>query len=256
MERAIGLISDYGLKDHYVGTVHAVIKGVNPEATVVDITHNVRPFDVVDAALKLKWSFKYFPAGSVFLILVDPDPAADPIIVATESYFLVCPNNGVGSFMFEEQPPEVAYRITADHYFLNVGTGNFRGRDQLAPIAAELLRLQSPMHLGEKMELSEVKRFKLPSPVKHPEGFYETFVLDVDHFGNLILNFPYSGEAPSAVEISGMRVGKFSEDFKGLKQGELFISVNPESYLQVVAYMSSASKLLKAGRGAKVKVYF
>jgi len=168
MTSLIAVISDFGLKDHYAGTIHGVINQIAPETKVVDITHSVRPFDVVDGALKLKWSYRYFPSGTIFLCLVDPDPSAIPIIVTTENYFLVCPNNGIGSLMFEEEPPEAAHRITAEHYFINRGkSGNFRSRDQLAPIAAELSRLQTASHLGEEIDLKQIKRFRLP----HPSAF-------------------------------------------------------------------------------------
>jgi S-adenosylmethionine hydrolase len=255
MKSLVALLSDYGLKDHYVGTVHGVIKSTSPDTEVIDITHQVRPFDVVDGALKLKWAYKYFPVGTVFLCLVDPDPTAEPIIVSTEKYFLVCPNNGVGSLMFEEEPPEVLYRITADHYFIK-GRGNFRGRNQLAPIAAELSRLQSAQHLGEEMNLSRLKRFKLPTPKPLGSGAFEAIVLDIDAFGNLITNFIFTERLPIAAEVNGVRIEKVSDRFAGLKKGELFISVSPENHIQIVAYMASAAKLLKAVRGTKVKLYF
>ncbi|NPB03668.1 MAG: SAM-dependent chlorinase/fluorinase [Thermotogae bacterium] len=255
MEEIVGIISDYGLKDHYVGTVHAVIKGISPSIQIVDISHQVRAFDILDAALKLKWSYGYFPVGTVFLCLVDPEPEALPIIVSTERYFLVCPNNGVGSLMFEEEPPQALYKITAEHYFIE-GRGNFRGRNQLAPIAAELSRLQSARHLGEEMELSQLKRFKLPAPKPLGNDAFECIVLDVDHFGNLITNFVFDGKLPKVAEINGVRIEKSSDNFAGFEKGELFISVNPENHIEIVAYMASAAKLLKAGRGAKVKLYF
>ncbi|SMO54062.1 hypothetical protein SAMN06269117_10959 [Balnearium lithotrophicum] len=255
MSNVIAVISDYGLKDHYVGTVHGVIYQNNPEAKVIDITHFVRPFDVVDGALKLKWSYKYYPIGTVFLCLVDPNPKDELIIVTTEKYFVVCPNNGIGSLMFEEEPAGSVYRITAEHYFIS-GLGNFRGRNQLAPIAAELARLQSPIYLGEEVEIGKLKRFRLPDPQRLGENMYETLVLDVDYFGNLILNFRYQGSLPKEVEINGVKITNSSETFRGERKGELFVSVNPENYLQVVAYMGNASKLLNATRGTKVKISF
>ncbi|ADU97623.1 protein of unknown function DUF62 [Thermovibrio ammonificans HB-1] len=254
MEKVIALLSDFGLKDHYVGTVHGVIRSITPEAKIVDITHSVRPFDLVDAAVKLKWSYRFFPTGTVFLCMVDPDPTAEPVIVSTERFYVVCPNNGVGSLMFEEEPPEALYRITADHYFIE-GKGHFRTRNQLAPIAAELLKLSSPLHLGEEIELSRLKRFRLPPVKEVAPGVYETIVLEVDQFGNLILNFEFGGEAPKAVEVNGVRVEKFLPKFEKLQKGELFVSVYPEGNLQVVAYMASSAKLLKATRGTKVKVF-
>ena len=255
MENLIAIISDYGLKDHYVGTVHGVIRDINPEAKTVDITHNVRPFDLVDAAVKFKWSFNYFPRGTVFLILVDPDPTAEPIIVSTERFFIVCPNNGVGSLVFQEEPPEAVYRITAEHYFLE-GPGNFRGRNILTPIAAELSRLQAAYHLGEEMDLSQLKRFRIPSPVEISPGTFEAIVLDIDNFGNLILNMENKGSLPRTIEINGVRIEKSSESFSGFQKGELFVSTNPEGHFQIVAYMGSAAHILKAKRGMKVRVEF
>ncbi len=255
MKNLIAIISDFGLKDHYVGTVHGIIKDVAPEVEVVDITHQIRPFDVVDGALKLKWSYKYFPTGTIFLCLVDPDPTAMPVIISTEKYFLVCPNNGIGSLMFEEEPPEALYRITADHYFIE-GKGNLRSRNQLTPIAAELSRLQSARHLGEMIDLKLLKRFKLPEPKPLGENTYEAMVIDVDYFGNLILNFTYKGKLPKAAEVNGTKIAKSSENFSGFNKGELFVSVNPENHLQIVAYMASAAKLLKVARGTKVKLFF
>ncbi len=257
MNSPIAIISDFGLKDHYVGTVHGIIYDVAPEAKVIDVTHFVKPFDVVDGALKLKWSFKYFPAGTIFLCLVDPDPKAEPIIVTTENYFLVCPNNGIGSLMFEEEPPEAVHRITAEHYFINRRkTGNFRSRDQLAPIAAELSRLQTATHLGDEMDVKQLKRFKLPAPQPAADGSYEAIVLDVDYFGNLILNATGEMGLPKAAEVNGVKITKSQENFSGVKRGELFISLNPENHVQIVAYMSNAAKLLKATRGTKVKLYY
>ncbi|RUM43329.1 MAG: hypothetical protein DSY35_03770 [Desulfurobacterium sp.] len=255
MESLVAIISDYGLKDHYVGTLHGVIKLISPEIQVVDITHNVRPFDLVDAAVKLKWSYKYFPTGTVFLVLVDPDPTAEPIIVTTERFFVVCPNNGVGSLMFEEEPPEAVYRINADHYFIK-GKGNFRGRNQLAPIAAELSRLGSARHFGEELELTKLKRFRLPQPKEVSPGVVETIVLDIDHFGNIVLNLEYTGKEPLYAEVSGKKIQKVRSSFAGAQKGELFLSVNPEGYFQIVAYMANAAQALQVRRGMKVRVAF
>jgi len=254
MEKIVALISDYGLKDHYVGTVHGVIKGIDESINIVDITHNVRPFDVVDCAIKLKWSYRYFPFGTVFLVLVDPDPSAELLIVSTENYFVVSPNNGAVSLMAEEEEIDAVYFIDAEHYFIK-GPGNFRGRNQLAPIAAELSRVQNPSHFGTKVDKSVLKLFRLPSPQKVSENVIETVILEVDSFGNVILNLPCS-KPVRAVEVNGRVIDKFSTSFSGFQKGDLFVSVNPEGYLQVVAYMTSAAKLLGVKRGQKVRVEF
>ncbi len=256
MEKIVALLSDYGLKDHYIGTVHGVIKGVAPDVQIVDITHSIRPFDVVDAALKLKWSFKYFPPGTVFLCLVDPDPSAELVIVTTERYFVVSPNNGVGSLMFEVEPVESVYEIDADHYFLE-GYGNFRGRNQLAPIAAELSRIQVARHFGSPMEVSRLKRFRLPPPKEVAPNTFEVVVIDVDSFGNIIFNMEFDGERmPSSLEINGTTVSASSTSFSGFEKGSLFISVSPEGNFELVAYMANAASLLKVKRGMKALLKF
>ena len=254
MKNTVALITDFGLKDSYVGSLKGVLLQSNPDIRVVDITHGVRPFDVVDAAFKLKCSFRYFPSGTVFLIGVDPNPEDEPIIVSTERYYIVCPNNGVASLMLEEEPPESVHLITASHYFLE-GPGNFRARNILAPIAANLSNFQSPQYLGDEVEVSALKLFRIPSPRREGNG-YECIVLDVDSFGNLILNLRYSGTNPKGAFIDGREIARFSEDFRNLQEGELFISVNPEGYFQIVAFKGSASRQLKVGRGKSVRLEF
>ncbi|WP_297446134.1 SAM-dependent chlorinase/fluorinase [Desulfurobacterium sp.] len=255
MENLIAVMSDYGLKDAYVGTLKATLYMNNPEARVVDITHHIRPFDLVDAAIKLKWSYRYFPSGTVFLIAVDPDPSAELIIISTEKYYIVTPNNGIPSLMLEEEPADSVYIITADHYFIE-GKGNFRGRNQLAPIAAQLAKFQSPFYLGDQKKLSIIKRFRIPSPKEIEPGKFECIIIDVDSFGNLILNMEYNGQLPSRIEINGVEITSSSLNFRGKKKGEFFISVNPEGHYQLISYMASAARLLKATRGTKVVVEF
>ncbi|WP_457567984.1 SAM hydrolase/SAM-dependent halogenase family protein [Desulfurobacterium sp.] len=255
MENLIAVMSDYGLRDTYVGTLKATLYMNNPEAKVVDITHFIRPFDLVDAAIKLKWSYKYFPAGTVFLIAVDPDPSAELLIISTEKYYIVTPNNGIPSLMLEEEPPDSVYEITADHYFIE-GKGNFRGRNQLAPIAAQLAKFQSPFYLGDSKDLSIIKRFRLPSPRETEPGKFECIVIDVDGFGNLILNMENIGKLPSKAVINDVEIKNASENFKKYNKGEFFISINPEGHYQIISYMTSAARLLKATRGTKVTLEF
>ncbi len=254
MDNIVGFLSDYGLIDNYVGTTKAVMLSNNPDLRIIDITHGIRAFDVVDAALKLKWSFRYFPIGTVFLICVDPNPKDELIILSTDNYFLVCPNNGTASLLLEEEPLNVAYTITADHYFVEA-KGNFRGRNMLAPIAAQLARLQSPKYLGSQIPIQSVKRFKLPDNVKVSENFIQTIVIDVDRFGNVILNLRGSEAPLKAVDVNGKTI-TLSSDFSNKQKGELFACLNPENYYEIVAYRSSAAKLLSLKRGMKVRVRF
>jgi S-adenosylmethionine hydrolase len=104
--------------------------------------------------------------------------------------------------------------------------------------------------------MTKLKRFRLPQPTEVSPGVVETIILDIDHFGNIVLNLEYDGKEPLYAEVAGKRIQKVTSSFTGVQKGELFLSVNPEGYFQIVAYMASAAQLLQARRGMKVRVAF
>src|SRR4249919_3632355 len=114
----IALLTDFGLRDHYVGTMKGVVLGICPEATLVDISHEVAPQDVRDGALELSAAYRYFPAGTVFLVVVDPGvgSARRGIAVEVGAYRFVAPDNGVLSVVLDELPTLHAVELTDPKY--------------------------------------------------------------------------------------------------------------------------------------------
>src|SRR5206468_3687159 len=173
--------------DHYAGTMKGVALGICPEATFVDISHDIPPHDVLGGALELSASYKYFPPGTVFLVVVDPGvgSARRPIAAEAGAYRFVAPDNGVLSLTFKETAPQRVVELTERRYARPTVSRTFEGRDRFAPAAAWLAKgIQLPA-LGRAV--TDYVMIDLAKP--HIEGDRLTgAVVRIDRFGNLITN--------------------------------------------------------------------
>src|SRR5260221_5222139 len=134
----ITLTTDYGKKDRLVGTLKGVILKLNREATIVDITHNVAPFDLLDGALAIGSAYSYFPARTIHVVVVDPGVGTErrPLLVTAENQYFVAPDNGVLCMIYHPEQNVIARHATADHYYFQPFRKSFHGRNVFAPIAA------------------------------------------------------------------------------------------------------------------------
>ena len=133
----VALLTDFGTRDHYAGTMKAVVLGVCPDATLVDIGHEIPPHDVVAGALELAASYRYFPAGTIFLVVVDPGVGSSRrgIAAAAGDWTFVTPDNGVLSAVFCETAPTRVVELTEAKYARPTVSRTFEGRDRFAPAA-------------------------------------------------------------------------------------------------------------------------
>jgi S-adenosyl-L-methionine hydrolase (adenosine-forming) len=138
----IAFLTDFGTKDHYAGTVKGVVLSICPEAACVDITHEIPPHDVMAGALELAAAYKYFPAGTVFVVVVDPGVGSSrrPIAAEAGSYRFVAPDNGVLTLVFSETPPKRMVELTERRYARPTVSRTFEGRDRFGPAAAWLAK--------------------------------------------------------------------------------------------------------------------
>src|SRR5580765_5125778 len=134
----IALLTDFGTRDHYAGTMKGVALGICPEATLVDITHDIAAHDVLGGALELAASYKYFPAGTVFLVVVDPGVGSKRRGLAAEAgeYKFVAPDNGVLTAVIDEHAPKKVVELSERRYARPSVSRTFEGRDRFAPAAA------------------------------------------------------------------------------------------------------------------------
>src|ERR1700687_3172198 len=188
----IALLTDFGLRDHYAGTMKGVALGICPDATLVDISHDVPAHDVVAGALELAACYRYFPPGTVFLVVVDPGVGSTRRGIAAEAgeYRFVGPDNGVLSLVFDETPPRRVVELTERRYARPTVSRTFEGRDRFAPAAAWLAKGTDVGALGRPagaIQRLAGARLEVPRPEIDANRIVGE-VLRVDRFGNLITN--------------------------------------------------------------------
>lgn len=188
MKPIIAILTDFGTKDGFVGAMKGVILGINPEACIVDITHEVEPFNVMHGALILRSHFSYFPKGTIFLCVVDPGVGSErlPLIVNAGGYTFVGPYNGLFDLALRsigEKPK--AYKI--ERYTLPKISQTFHGRDVFAPAAGYLSKGVMPKEFGRPVDYEFTLGWE---EAKREEGFVLGKVIYFDRFGNCITNIP------------------------------------------------------------------
>jgi S-adenosylmethionine hydrolase len=263
MPTIVTLTSDFGNKDSFAGSMKGVLLKINPQTQIVDISHEIGPQDIWEAAFTLKTAYNYFPKGTVHLAVVDPGVGSGrrPIIVVTESYYFVGPDNGIFSLIFQEAERLRVHHITASHYYLSSPGPTFHGRDIFAPVAAWLTKGIPSGNFGEEIE--DYVKLNVPVPKKSPNGI-DGHVIHIDRFGNLITNITFTDiqtllpEGANAELISISTAGK---EIKGLKNfyaestpGEPGAIINSSGYLEIFLFKQNARTALSIKRGETVKL--
>src|SRR2546422_1981680 len=185
----IAMLTDFGTRDHYAGTMKGVALGICPDATLVDITHEIPAHDVLGGALELAAAYKYFPAGTVFVAVVDPGVGSSRRGIAAEAgdSRFVAPDNGLLTLVFRETPPKRVVELSERRYARPTVSRTFEGRDRFAPAAAWLAKGVDLGALGRSA--GSLHRLEVPKPtVEAGSGTVLGEVLRVDRFGNLITN--------------------------------------------------------------------
>lgn len=256
----ITLTTDFGLNDHFVGTVKAVILNIVPEAEIVDICHAVQAFDVLDGALTIAQSYAYFPAGSVHLVVVDPGvgSARRPILATGEQHHFIAPDNGVLSLVYGREERLHVRHIEAEHYYLQPVSNTFHARDIFAPVAAYLAKGVDPAKFGD--EITDFIRFNAPRPKPVDQSTLRGVVLKVDRFGNLITNITqqdvpalFSAEPPPFKLVVGKReITELHTSYAEGAPNEIFALVSSMGYLEIAANRGAASQILSVNKGGEV----
>lgn len=255
----VAFLSDFGTRDHYAGALKAVVLGVCPEATLVDIGHEIPPHDVLAGALELAACYRYFPAGTVFLAVVDPGVGSlrRGIAADTGEYRFVAPDNGVLSGVFAESPPKRVVELTERKYARPTVSRTFEGRDRFAPAAGWLAKGLNLLALGRP--ITDYVVLDLPKPsVSGSELAGE--VVRVDRFGNLITNIDrrtfeqFASSGPVAITVCGREVGRLVATYADAAAGEPCALFGSTDHLEVALNAGSAAAALGLGRGARIVV--
>ena len=256
----ITLTTDYGTNDHLVGTLKGVILKINPDVTIVDISHDVAPYDLLDGALTIGSSYSYFPPRTIHVVVVDPGVGTErrPLLVTGDTQYFVAPDNGVLSLVYEREENILVRHANVEHYYLQPVSKTFHGRDVFAPVAAWLAKGSQASAMGE--EITEYKKFAMPKP-KAADGVSKGVVLRVDGFGNIITNFRPEDLPAAAIETGTVKftvgshsVNKLVDTFAKGVPGEPFAYIGSNGFVEIGINRGNASKSLGIGRGTQVSL--
>jgi len=263
MRPIVALLTDFGNRDHYAGAVKGAVLAACPDAAVVDVTHEIPPHDVAEAAWTLLAAVGSFPAGSVFLAVVDPDVGSARRAVAADAggYRFVGPDNGVLGLVLAQHAGARVHEITNRALFRHEVSETFHGRDVFAPVAGRLAAGAPLDEVGPP--ISDPVRRELPLP-RQLEDAWEAEVVHVDRFGNLTTSFARAdvdailagvgGDTTDVVALVGGVVMPLVRTYAEVTEGEPCALIGSSGRLEVAVSRGDAAVTLGAGLGEVVRL--
>jgi hypothetical protein len=255
----ITLTSDFGLKDPYVAEMKGVILTIDPDATLIDITHDIEKFSIRKAAFTLASVAPYFPDGTVHLAVVDPGVGTQrrAIVIQAKKGFFVGPDNGLLILAAQSQGIEHVYHLTNQKFMLPKVSSTFHGRDIFAPAAAYLEKGVQPAEFGPEVKDPVIPRF---AQVKHGNGSLTGEVLDIDGFGNIITNIREKdivckeGKTVNVELTSASLKLAFGKAYAQAKRKEPILLIGSHDFLEIALNQASAAEKFHVKAGEKIKV--
>lgn len=261
----ITLLTDFGTSDTYVGIMKGVIFSVDPSTRIVDLSHAIAPQDIAGAAYSIYSAYKYFPAGSIHVVVVDPGVGGDRSIIAVsmDGHFFLAPDNGVLSLIISSDKVESITRIENDRYFLTPVSRTFHGRDIFAPVAGHLSRGLSVDCFGSQVTADRTFHLDLPKPYLSENKEIIGQVIHIDRFGNLITNieqrliektFGDVADHQLKISIGAHRISGLSDYYREAGPRSLLAIAGSMGFVEIAVNCGNAASFCEAARGTIVSV--
>ena len=255
----ITLLTDFGVVDHYVASMKGVILSICPDASLIDISHDVTPFSIPEAAFTLAQAWQCFPKGTTHLAVVDPGvgSARRPIVAEVAGHRFVAPDNGLLSIVLLSNPRPKVREIGVKRYFRQPVSNTFHGRDIFAPVAAHLARGLPAAKFGKVISDAVLGDFAKRTQLG--PGRWAGQVLKVDRFGNVITNLDWAtfhsiAEAPFKLMLGGRTVSLFYSTYSDAPGGQLFAINGSSGYVEVSLNQSNAASALGLAPGSPIRL--
>jgi S-adenosylmethionine hydrolase len=256
----IAFLTDFGTRDHYASVMKGVVLSINPEATLVDLSHDLPPHDVQCGAYELAATYKYFPPGTIFVVVVDPGVGSTRRGIGAEvgDWRFVAPDNGVLTAVFAEAPPKKVIELTERRYARPTVSRTFEGRDRFAPAAAWLSK---GVHLSAfGRAITDYHLLDLPKPVAEDASLLGT-VIHLDRFGNIITNLDRrscerlsDGAGTLQLTIGAHSIARIVSTYSDLGAGEIGALFGSTDRLECAAHAGSAAARLGVAVGDPVEL--
>jgi S-adenosylmethionine hydrolase len=252
------LLTDFGTADYFVGAMKGVILDINPNAQLVDITHEIPAQDIESGAFTILSSYQSFPSKTIHVAVVDPGVGSQrrAIAVRAKKQFFVGPDNGLFSYVMERESTYEVVHLTAEKYFRHPLSQTFHGRDVFAPVAAAISKGVKFSALGPRV--TDPVRLPTLAPLQARRNEIEGRIIHIDHFGNCMTNFTreqisVQKETEATLLVKGKRIKTFRQFYEDdASREKLFAIWGSAGFVEIAAQNSSAANVLKAERGTKV----
>ena len=257
----ITLTTDFGTTDIFVGVMKGVILNINPDAQIIDITHDIKPQNVYAGAFLLNSAYHYFPPGTIHVGVIDPGvgSARRAIAVETEQYYFVIPDNGLLSYVLCKEKIRRAVNLTNPKYFLPQVSDTFHGRDIFAPVAAHISRGVSLNSLGE--QITDIVQIPISTP-DTSESEIIGHILYIDRFGNLITNISHElfesvrRERNFTIFVKDRQIQRICRAYAESSVGELLGIFSSFGNLEIAISEGNAAEILRVKIGNPIKIRF
>jgi hypothetical protein len=256
----VAFLSDFGTRDHYAGVMKGVVLGIAPDATLVDVSHDLPAHDIPFAALELSATYKFFPAGTIFVVVVDPGVGTQRRGIAAEAgdWRFVAPDNGVLTAVFQETPPKKVVELTERRYARPTVSRTFEGRDRFAPAAAWLAKGIQLAALGRA--ITDYHLLDLSKP-QLENGVLRGVVVRIDRFGNIVTNLDRKscerladGSGVLQLTVAGRSIGRLVSTFSDIAAGQVGALFGSTDHLECAALAASAAEQLGVAVGDPVEL--
>jgi len=255
----IGLITDFGVKgSHYVASMKEIILKINPDVKIIDISHNVTPFSVIEASFILKTVYKTFPSGTIFIIVVDPGVGSlrDILVIKTKTdYVFIGPNNGIFSNIFKDNDILECVRIQNSKYYNKPTSNTFHGRDIMSPVGAYITKGLDLNNFGPSFDPKNLVIYPLEYEISPKRKKIRCVIQYIDNFGNGTTNISLLEEKIKGTSISleeGKIIkfklnnneyqGKFFSHFGVVPKNTLLFVKGSTGFLEISVNQGNAAK--------------
>jgi S-adenosylmethionine hydrolase len=257
----ITLLTDFGWGDGYIGAMKGVMLQINPDCRIIDLTHEIPPHDVMGAALVLGQTYPFFPSGTIHVAVVDPGVGGPrrPLVLETEGYRFVGPDNGCFTFVLKREEEKQAYELIEERFHLPRVSHTFHGRDIFAPVAAHLSKGVPPAEMGPPIKTTDLTSLYIPDPIAEGETLRGE-VIGVDSFGNLVTNISqeilevFAPDGVVEIEIGGKRIRGLRSSYEEGKRGEVIALWGSAGLLEISLKELSLHRERGWGRGEHVHI--
>ena len=259
----ITLLTDFGTEDAYVGVMKGVILSINPSVAIVDVCHYIDPQDLIEAAYLIKSSYRYFPKGTVHIVIVDPGVGGNRSIVAFKlsGHIFLAPDNGVLTLLVDEGEIEAIVRVENTDYFLDSISQTFHGRDIFAPVGSHISKGVPIEKLGPQLEFPDLTRLSIPMPYISNKDELIGAIISIDRFGNCMSNISEntfnmfvknSTEKRLEIKIGKTVIKSLSHTYSDAEPKRPLAIIGSFGYLEIAVNCDNAGHRLNIKRGSTI----